>query len=70
VRGTFGSSRPAEHEREMLNKLGNIGSCDGNLNGGTLTTKTSVLEKQRTITPTSFVNVMPLQNYMAETIFQ
>jgi hypothetical protein len=54
----------------MLNKLGNIGSCDGNLNGGTLTTKTSVLEKQRTITPTSFVNVMPLQNYMAETIFQ
>jgi len=70
VLGTFGSSRPAEHEREMLNKLGNIGSCDGNLNGGTLTTKTSVLEKQRTITPTSFVNVMPLQNYMAETIFQ
>jgi hypothetical protein len=29
---------------------------------GINTTKTSVLEKQRTITPTSFVSVIPLQN--------
>ena len=28
------------------------------------TTKTSVLEKQRTSTPTSFVNVIPLQKYI------
>lgn len=31
-----------------------------------ITTKTSVLEKQRTITPTNFVNVIPLQIYVKD----
>lgn len=30
------------------------------------TTKTSVLEKQRTITPTSFVSVIPLQKHIRQ----
>ena len=67
AQGTFGSNKPAEHERKTVNKQKkNIVSFDGYSSGESLTTKTSVLEKQRTTTPTSFVNVMPLQNYITD----
>lgn len=74
MRGTFGSNKPAMIQAaNMLKTLQNIGHKNikrGKVQIGINTTKTSVLEKQRTITPTSFVSVIPLQNYVENRLFK
>lgn len=74
MRGTFGSNKPAMTQAEnMLNTLKNIDHKNikrSEVQRGINTTKISVLEKQRTITPTSFVSVIPLQNYVEDRLFK